>query len=64
MKQKTVQTAAKRFKKTSGGKAGGKLMRDNAGTSHLFRHKSDRPNQPGQVAAADVKKMRRLIAEG
>lgn len=64
MKQKTNQTARKRIHVTKNGKKGGLLLRDNAGTSHLFRHKSERPNQVAKIAGADRKKMARLIARG
>ncbi|HHY07725.1 MAG: 50S ribosomal protein L35 [Lawsonella sp.] len=60
-KQKTHKGTAKRFKKTGSGK----LRREKAGKRHLLEHKSSRRTRrlsgSTDVAAADVKRVERLL---
>ncbi len=63
-KMKTHKSTRKRIKVT----ASGKLMRKHARERHLLRKKSSRRKRrlsvPGTVAAADVKRIRKLISPG
>jgi len=60
-KLKTHRGAAKRFKKT----AGGKIKRGKAFKSHILTKKASKRkrqlDQPGQVSAADLKRISRMI---
>jgi large subunit ribosomal protein L35 len=61
-KIKTSKTAAKRFKITGTGK----IMRRRANNSHMFFHKSKsrkrRLDQPTELAKAEQKRIRRMLA--
>ncbi len=59
MKVKVSQTAKKRFRVTGSGR----ILRDQAGTSHLFRHKSARLGQLSKLSAADRQKIAKLIGQ-
>jgi len=56
MKLKTHKATAKRVKITKTGK----LMRDQAATSHLLSHKTARTKVSLDVARTDVKKVKKL----
>jgi len=60
-KLKTHRGAAKRFKKT----AGGKIKRGKAFKSHILTKKASKRkrqlDQPGQVSTADLKRITRMI---
>lgn len=61
MKQKTVKTAAKRFKKTGQGK----LLRLRMSSQHLAGGKSKRAlaasKKTAPISKADLKKIRRML---
>lgn len=63
-KMKTHKATRKRIKVTSTGK----LMRKHARERHLLRKKTSKRKRrlslPGQVAKADVKRIRKLISPG
>lgn len=60
MKLKTHKSSVKRFKVTGSGK----IMRVRAAGNHLLSNKSDRKKGRVEIAKADIKRVKKLIARG